>query len=154
MDILQAVASGLAVGAAAGLEASAAQAVKDAYAALRRLVARSLPEAMPSIEHLEQAPESAARRAMVAEDLSRLQMPATEELAAAVRDLLAAVERDAPQAARRVAVDLADLRAGTLELSRIRADAEAVRLRRVQVDGALRISDVDTGPRGGSDPNA
>lgn len=56
MELVQMVGTALALGAAAGLKDTAAQTVKDAYAALRDYLQREVPAVASSIQQLEKDP--------------------------------------------------------------------------------------------------
>ena len=87
MEPISAIAISLALGAGApaGKEVVSAL-VKDAYGKLKELVRSRYPKV--SVDHLEQAPESKARRAGVEEELTAAGAEHDTELAAAARKLI------------------------------------------------------------------
>jgi len=144
MEPISAIALSLALGAGAvaGKEVVSAL-VKDAYAGLKGLIANRYPNV--SIEQLEQAPDSKARRAVVEEDLSAFGAGQDGELAAAARQLIDLVERHAPAAATAVGVDLKDVEAANLRLADIAASGTGVKLEKGKFCGDIDIRGVRAG---------
>jgi hypothetical protein len=150
MEPVTMIATALALGAAAGLKPTAEQAVKDAYAALKALIKSKYPKV--SVGHLEEAPESKARRSVLEEDLTSVQAAADRDVLQRAKDVMEAVQRHAPAAAAAVGVDLDDIRAAAIELEDIVAQGTGVKLRKADVTGAISIKKVRAG--GGTDPNS
>ena len=119
MEPISTIVTALALGAAAGAKDVASQAVKDAYAGLKALIARRYPKV--SVEQLEQLPESKNRRGVVEEDLQAANAAGDAELATAARRLIDLVQQHAPGAAAAIGVDLKDVKAASLRLSDIAA---------------------------------
>jgi hypothetical protein len=150
MEPVTMIATALALGAAAGLKPTAEQAVKDAYAALKALIKSKYPRV--SVGHLEEAPESKARRTVLEEDLTSVQAAADRELLQRAKEMMEAVRQHAPAAAAAVGVDLDDIRAAAIELEDIVAQGTGVKLRKADVAGPISIKKVRSG--GGTDPNS
>ena len=96
MDPLSMVTSAVIMGAAAAVQDTAGQAVKDAYGALKTLIARKFARAGGALDQLEQKPDSQNRQGVLREELEDAGAAADAEVQAAARRLLALLE--APQA--------------------------------------------------------
>lgn len=146
MDPITIIATALATGAAAGLKPTAEQAIRDAYAGLKAFIARKYKEAAPSLDQLEAAPHSKARRGVVEEDLGRTGAVQDTELVRQAQILLNAVLQYAPETARTIGVDLQDIKAGSLKLGNILAQSAGsvtgVTVKGAEVAGELSITDV------------
>jgi hypothetical protein len=116
MEPLTAIVTALALGAAAGLKETAEQIFKDSYAALKALVKRKFPQASPSLDQLEQAPDSKARRAVVEEDLAKLGAASDTEVLQQAKALLDLIEQHAPAMASVIGVDLEEIKGGALRI--------------------------------------
>ncbi len=114
VDPVSLLVNSLAAGAAAGMKPTAARAITDAYAAVKRLVKdRHGVDVAP----LERNPASEAKRQSVAEDLRETKAGHDEELLEAARQLVAAVREHDQAAASVVGVDLSKLES---EMVRVR----------------------------------
>ncbi len=147
MDPITLIVTALAAGAAAGLSDTAACAVKDAYAGLKGLIVRKYAAAADSVASLEAKPASEGRRSAVKEDLEPTAAASDPELLRQAQALLAALQQQAPDAARTFGVDLHDVEAASVKLSDIIAQgpgpATGVAVRGgVKVAGAFEISGV------------
>jgi hypothetical protein len=146
MDPITLIVTALAAGAAAGLTDTVSQAVKDAYAGLKGLIARKYTKAAPSVDQLEAAPESKARRGVVEEDLGKTAAAGDVEVLRQAQALLDAVQKYAPDAARTIGVDLKDVEAGSLKLNDIIVQASGAatgaQLNKVKVAGDFTITGV------------
>ena len=101
MDPLTSLVTALAAGAAAALQSTVEQGVKDAYAALKGLISRKYTRV--NVDVLEQDPTSESRRAVIKEDLAKTAAATDVELLTQAKALLDALQRQAPGA---VGVDL------------------------------------------------
>ncbi len=142
MDPVTAIVAAIALGAAAGAKDVATQAIKDAYAGLKSLIASRYPKV--DVAALEKAPESKARRSVVEEDLQAGAAGGDAELAAAARRLVELVQEHAPAAAA-IGVDFKDIAAVNLRLADIEATGTGVRVERGAFSGDIDISGVRAG---------
>ena len=154
MEPISAIAISFALGAGAIAEKEVVSAlVKDAYAALRDLLKRRYPRV--SVDHLEQAPESKARRAGVEEDLTTANAGQDVEVVTAARNLIEMIQQHAPGAAAAVGVDLNDVSAANLRLADIAAAGTGVKVDHGTFTGDIDIKGVRAGvtpsdqPKGG-----
>jgi len=129
----------LAVGAAAQAQDTA---VRHAYTALRTHLIAHYPTL--DLTPVEKRPESAAKRASLAEDLGETGASADAPLLALAAQLAIAVATHQPQQAEVIAVDLDTVQAELIRLSNIRASGKATRLRRVKAK-RLVIDDAQAG---------
>ena len=132
----------LGAGAIAGKEVVSGV-VKDAYAALKAMIAARYPKA--SVAAVEQAPDSKARQAVLAEDLTKAGAAQDADLAATARALIQAIEQHAPAAAAAIGVDLKDVAAANLRLADIAASGTGVRVERGTFTGDIDIRGVRAG---------
>jgi hypothetical protein len=144
MEPVSAIAASLALGAAAtaGKELVGAV-VKDAYAALKRLI--GVRYSTVAVDQLERAPESKARRAMVEEDLIAAGAGRDAELLAAAQKLAALIEQDAPATAAAIGVELKDIAAVNLRITGVEATGTAVIVERAALAGDIDIHNVKAG---------
>jgi hypothetical protein len=136
--------------AAAGLKESAADAVKEAYGALKRMI---LERHRVDVGDVERKPESEPKRASLKEDLADAGAGDDVELREAAKQLLAEVAKHDPAAARAAGVDLDDvtaefIRIGNVAVSGPGAGVEATA---VHVRGGIVIGDVRVDGRGEPD---
>ena len=139
-DIVMSLALG--AGAIAGKEIVGAL-VKDAYAKLKGLIAARYPAV--SVEHLEKAPQSANRRAVVEEDLTAANAGQDAEVLTAARDLIQAIRQHAPGAAAAIGVELKDVEAVNLRLADIVASGDGVKVQHGRFSGDIDIRGVRAG---------
>jgi hypothetical protein len=152
MDPITIIVTALALGAAAGLQLTAEQAVKDAYAGIKRLIQDKYQQV--SVALLEADPASEARQNVVKEDLAKAKADQDEEVLRQAQALLDVIEKHAPEAAEVVGVDLKDIKGASLTLQNIIAAgsrATGVRAKGVEVSGDIEIKDVQAGNGGASD---
>jgi hypothetical protein len=149
MDPISAIAMSLALGAGAiaGKELVSA-AVKDAYSALKGLLKSRYPKV--SVEHLEQAPASKARRAGVEEELTEVKAEHDSEVLVAARHLLDMIRQHEPAAAVAIGVDIRDVSAASIKLNDIQSSGTGAKIEKATVTGAIDIGNV----RAGIQPNA
>ena len=143
MEPVSAIVTALALGAAAAAKDIGGQAVTDAYAGLKALIARRYPQV--SVEQLERAPDSKNRRAVVEEDLAAAKGAEDTELASMAAKLTELIRQQAPTAASAIGVDLIDIEAASLSLADIAAAGTGVRVEKARFTGAIEISGVRAG---------
>ena len=103
-------------GAAAALEPTTKQAVKDAYDGLKTLIKRKWGDV--GIEQVEQNPKSTARREVLKEDLDKAGAAPDEQVMKQAQEVIRAVKEHAPQAAQAVGISLSELEAaGSVNIS-------------------------------------
>ena len=96
-------------GAAAALEPTTKQAVKDAYEGLKALIKRKWGEV--SIEPVERDPKSVKRRDVLKEDLEKAGAAPDEQMMRQAQELIRAVKEHSPQAAQAAGISLSELEA-------------------------------------------
>lgn len=145
MDPISIVVAALAAGASAGLTETVSNAIKDAYAGLKRLVALKFPTV--DISPVERMPSSEAKRQSLAEDISGVGDDATadEELLAAARRLIQAVRADKPDTASAIGVDLQRLEAESLRVHTVSSTGVGVRVTDSKISGPVDIGNVHAG---------
>jgi hypothetical protein len=140
MDLITVIVTALALGAAS-LQDAAAHAVKDAYIGLKALI----QGAGVSLDQLEAAPNSKARRAVVEEDLARTDIAQNAEVWRKVQDVFQAIQNQAPGAGAAIGVNLEEIRAASLRISDIIATGGGVNVKRAELAGDIDISGVRAG---------
>lgn len=149
------IVAALAAGAAAGLSATAEQAVKDAYAGIKQWLRDRYADI--SLAALERDPTSTNRQGVLAEDLAAAGADNDAELRAKAQELLALLAKSevGREAAAGAGVILRDVEVGKdLTAEEIIASGAGFFAERVKVTGDLTIRGVDAGRGGAPDPNA
>ena len=127
-----------------------ANAVKDAYAGLKRLITDRYKGVDATA--VENKPNSEAKRASLEEDLKDAGAESDAELLAAAKAVIEAVRADNPKAGEPIGVDLERIEAEAIRIHHVQSTGGGVRVRDAKVGGNIDISDVKSGERGSS-PN-
>jgi hypothetical protein len=143
MEPISAIVTALALGAAAAAKEIGGLAVKDAYTALKDLIARRYPKV--SVDILAQAPESKQRRGVVEEDLQAAHAETDTELATLAKKLVVLIQQQAPAIPEAIGIDLKDVEAVNLRLSDIVASGTGVKVEKGRFSGDIAISGVRAG---------
>jgi hypothetical protein len=152
MDPLTSIVTALAAGAAAALQSTVEQVVKDSYAALKGLIQRKY--AQVDVNQIEANPTSKNRRGVVEEELAVAGADQDTEVLQQAQILLEAIQRHAPQVAAAIGVDLKDIEGGSLAIRRVIATGAGVKVEGAKLSGDITIEDVQAGDGGGRLPNA
>lgn len=152
MDPLTSIVTALAAGAAAALQSTVEQVVKDAYAALKGLIQRKYPQVPVAL--IEPQPVSESRRAVVKEDLAKTAAATDAELLTQAKALLDALQHQAPETIGAIGVDLQAIKAASLTIDDIIATGTGVKVTQAEVSGDITIRGVRAGGPGGAPPNA
>jgi hypothetical protein len=140
MDPVDLIAAAAAAGAIAGLKDTAAQAVKDAYEALKgQLQAR-----YPSIDlgPMEVKPESTAKRDSLAEDLADAEAGSDEALLALARALVVVVCHHDREAVNAIGVNLEAVSAAYLNVGEVHSSGSGVVVRNSDFSGGIDIGKI------------
>jgi hypothetical protein len=142
------IVSAIALGAAAALKDVSSQAVRDAYAALKKLIERKYTKV--PLAQLEENPASKGRRAVVEEELTAAGAEHDEELLRHAKAVVEAVQQHAPEAAAAIGVDLEEVRGAALRIADLIASGSGtgVRVRKGEFTGDIDISGVRAGQHG------
>jgi hypothetical protein len=151
MDPLTSLVMALAAGAAAALKPVAGQVIKDSYAGLKALITRKY--AQVHVDQLEANPSSKNRRGVVEEELAAAGADQDAEVLQHAQALLEAIQRQAPEAAAAIGIDLHDIEGAALAIRRVTATGAGVKVERAKLSGDITIEDVRAGGSGGSLPN-
>jgi hypothetical protein len=154
MDPITFIVTAVALGASAGLTATAEEAVKDVYAGLKALIQRKIGGG--SVEAVEKKPDSQAKQASLAEDLQEVGAAEDAELLAQARALVEAVEQSkaGAAAAAAIGVDLKNVKAAALRITDVTATGTGIKVDGGEFSGDIDISKVRAGVSGTADPNA
>jgi hypothetical protein len=152
MDPLASLVTALAAGAAAALQSTVEQVVKDGYAALKGLIQRKYTQV--NLDQLEANPTSKSRRGVVEEDLKAAEADQDAEVLQHAQALLEAIQRQAPQVVAAIGVDLKDVEGASLAIRRVIATGTGVKVEQGKFSGDITIEDVRAGGSGGRLPNA
>jgi hypothetical protein len=151
MDPLTSLVTALAAGAAAALQSTVEQGVKDGYAALKGLIQRKY--ARVNVDQLEANPSSKSRCGVVEEDLKAVGADQDTEVLQQAQALLEAIQRQAPETAAAIGVDLQEIEGAALTIRRVIATGTGVKVEGAKLSGDLTIEDVHAGGHGGRRPN-
>jgi len=143
---LTVITSAIAAGAAASVKDTASAVVKDAYAGLKALIRRKYETV--DLAAVEKKPDSEAKRGSLEEDLAEAGAAGDEELARLAQALVDAVERNAPEAAAAVGVDLEKVKAAFLRVGSVDAEGTGVKVRESEFTGGIDIGSVRAGRPG------
>jgi hypothetical protein len=139
----------LAAGAAAGLKPVAENAVKDAYAGIKRLVQDKYSDV--DIVPLEQKPDSKEKRDSLTKDLVEAGAASDEDLRTQAQELAALIEQHDASAAATVGIDIAKVKTGLMEFGDVETTAgTGVRIRETEAEG-MKFGNVRTGPGTGTE---
>jgi hypothetical protein len=153
MEPITAIVTALALGAASGLKGTAEQLIKDGYTTLKTLITSKFPQARSSVDQLEHAPESKARRAVVEEDLTKEGAGHNAEILQQAKALLDVIAQRAPSTAEIIGVSLTDITGASLRIADVLSSGSGVRVERAKIGGDINIEGVQAGQQGGHHPN-
>jgi hypothetical protein len=148
MDSLTAVVTAIATGATLSLKPVVADAVKEAYLALKRLIATKYPAV--SVALIEADPASKSRQIVLREDLQKANASADTAFISHARALIDAIRLHHPDMARVVGIEVADLTGAALRIDRVVAEGPAatgVSIARAELSGDVEITNVLATPR-------
>jgi hypothetical protein len=135
MDPITSIVMALAAGAAAALKPMAEQAIKDGYAGLKALITRKY--ARVTVDQLEANPSSKNRRGVVEEELAAAGAVTDAEVLQQAQALLEAIQRQAPETAAAIGVDLKDIEGAALAIRRVTAAGTGVKVERGKFSGDI-----------------
>ncbi|MFN8443769.1 MAG: hypothetical protein U0175_23525 [Caldilineaceae bacterium] len=154
MDPITLLTTAIVAGAVAATQETTAQAVKDAYAGLKTLIASRFQNAKTAIDVIEAKPDDAAMK-KTAENL--IQMSGAEkdiEVLSQAQTLLKAVEKFGAEFAPAIGIDMKNVKIGaSLHIEDVIASGTAVKMETVETKEDVIIKGVRAGVKS-SDPNA
>jgi len=133
--ITTAIISALYTGAALGSKEIATQALKDAYAGLKGRIKSHYPGV--SIQQLEKQPTSKARQEVIGEDLEREGASEDTEVVKLARTMVELIQKQAPDVARSIGVDLGELDQADVTFGNVLAGRGATGVKVDKVKGAV-----------------
>lgn len=143
MEPVTILVTAMALGAAAGLKPTMEQAVKDAYAGLKKLIQQRY--ANVDVEQLEKDPTSDTRKKLLEEELSQTQAQHDQEVLQQAKQLLDIIQECAPATAKVIGVDLERIRGASLEVEEIISSHTGVRVSDSEFVGDVSIKKVRAG---------
>jgi isopentenyl diphosphate isomerase/L-lactate dehydrogenase-like FMN-dependent dehydrogenase len=152
MDSLTSLVTALAAGAASAVQSTVEQVVKDSYAALKGLIQRKYTHV--NLHQLEVNPNSNSRRGVVEEDLKAAGAETDAEVLQKAQELLEAIQRQSPETAAAIGIELRDIEGAALAIRRVIATGAGVKVEQAKLSGDITIEDVQAGHQGGPPPNA
>jgi hypothetical protein len=143
--ITTAILTALSAGAALGGKEITTQAIKDAYAGLKGWIQSHYPGV--SVEHLEKQPTSKAQQEVVGKQLEGVGASGDTELLKLAQAIVELIEKQRPEAAATIGVDLGELDQAKVEFGNVLAGrgATGVKVDKVR-GGKLSFKDVTAGP--------
>jgi hypothetical protein len=151
MDPLTSLVTALAAGAAAALQSTVEQVVKDGYAALKGLIQRKY--AQVQVDQLEANPSSKNRRGVIEEDLKAAGADTDAEVLQQAQALLEVIRSSTPEAAAAIGVDLKEIEGASLAIRRVTATGTGVKVEQGKFSSDITIEDVHAGRQGETSPN-
>jgi hypothetical protein len=149
MDPLTSLVTALAAGAA--FKPTVEQAVKDSYATLKALIQRKY--ARVNLDQVEANPGSKNRRGVAEEELADAGADQDGEVLQHAQVLLEAIQRQAPETAAAIGVDLEDLEGAALAIRRVTASGAGVKVAQAKLSGDIMIGDIRAGGSRETRPN-
>ncbi|MGF1508392.1 MAG: hypothetical protein ACFB9M_02695 [Myxococcota bacterium] len=141
MDPVSVIVSAVVAGAAAALESTADNVIKDAYEGLKGLIKKKFSKV--DVEQIETAPESPARKALLQEEVKQVAMAEDAEVVEAAKALLEKLNTSNQEALQKIGLDLQDFEAGgNLRVDRVSAPDVGVRAHKVKVEKDAVFSNV------------
>jgi hypothetical protein len=137
----------LAAGAVAAAKDVASNAVKDAYAGLKRLITASYSKASPFADAVEADPSSTAEQTVLAKQLAQAGADNDQELRKAAEVLLEALQSLQEDARAQALFDFGKLRAMNVVLTNIETDGAVLRGDDVELAGDLRATGISQGQK-------
>jgi hypothetical protein len=153
MEPITAIVTALALGAAAVLKVTTEQLIKDGYTALKTVIKSQFPQASASVDQLEHAPDSKARRAVVEEDLTKEDAGQSAEILQHAKALLDLIAQRAPQTAEIIGVSLTDITGASLRIADVLSSGTGIKVEGADIGGDINIQGVRAGQQGGHHPN-
>lgn len=144
MDLISSIGTAFALGAGAAAKGIGSEVLTSAYAMLKNAVVGSKPEIKDSIELLENDPASAARRALLEEELTKagIEDEAVVQAAQKVLDVVTALDQEAAEV---VGVSINDVRGASLNIAGVIAEGGGVQVSGSDFTGDISIENVRAG---------
>lgn len=143
MDPLAPLVAALLAGAAAGLKTTVADAVKDGYGALKRILGERYKTV--DLATIERDPQKTDARQTLQEQLRNSGAATDPELMSSAKALLDEVSRAEPDLADVIGVDLEGIKAGRVRIDDIVSARSGVRVKDAVARGDFEISRVRAG---------
>jgi type II secretory pathway pseudopilin PulG len=150
VDPVSIAALAVAIGAQEAVKTGVAEAVKDAYAALKRFISERYKGVDPS--PVEKKPDSDSKRGSLAEDLKEAGADSDSDLLALAEAVIKAVRAENPQAGEPIGVNLEEIEAEALRIHNVWSTGGGVNVKGARVSGPIDISDVTSGQKGSTTP--
>ena len=144
------IAGAIAMGAAAGIEPTVEQAVKDAYAGLKKLITDRYADnddVTYAVEGVTRKPEAEKRRAALEEALEEAGAEQDTELAGAAKQVVDAVQAHAPELPESIGMDIGTLKAKMLKVEDVIAGAggTGVHIGSAEIQGTANFKGIGGG---------
>ena len=143
MDPLSALVSALLGGATAGLKTTVADAVKDGYSALKRILGER--HKTVDLAVIERDPQETDARQTLEEQLRNSGAATDSELVVQAKALLEEIRRAEPDLCEGIGVDLEGIKAGRVRIDDIISSGGGVRVKNAVSGGDFVISGVRAG---------
>lgn len=145
--VITTIAAAVALGAAESLKTVAAEAVKESWAALKKMLHDrygSSGDVTDAVDYVAKKPEAAPRRQMLEQALKEAGADKDQELAKSADNLLAAIEQHNPNAAAGIGMDIGTLKAARLDVSNVLAaqSGTGVKIGTAEIAGEAVFSNI------------
>lgn len=139
---MSAIVAAFSLGAAALAKGALSEAGKDAYLALKKALAHVVSSG--DVEKLEENPNSAARKGIVAEELDGAKKADDPELARLAEHLVEAL-KESGSVGSATGISLEDVEAVNVRLKRITSSGTGISIKRSKFEGDIEAEDVSAG---------
>jgi len=146
MDTMATLLAALVAGAAAALQTTAGDAIKDAYSALKGLLAKRFSGV--DVKVIEGDPTAPENRSALERQLRESGASGDADLLARAQTLLDEVARNRPELTKVIGVDLERIKAGTIRIDDIVSSGAGVRVKGAEAGGDFVVSNVRAGGTG------
>jgi hypothetical protein len=143
MEPVTLIVSSLAAACGPALRDTAQTAVRDAYQAVKALIARKYSSV--TLEPLERKPESEAKRTSLAEDLDSAGAGGDSELLALASRLADVVAEHAAGQAAAAGIDIHHVKAEYLRVGHVTSEGTGVSLHDAEFSGGIDVGNVTAG---------
>ncbi len=147
MDPISLIVTALVTGAVAGIKPTAEQAIKDAYEGLKNLIQTRFSGV--DVKPLEKNPESPAKQASIAEDLTSEKVDQDVDVLSSAQELIKLIESHAPETAVAAGITIEQLKSmGSVSIKDLLA-AGAVQIRQIDAQEDIIVSGITAGQTSG-----
>lgn len=141
------IVSAIALGAAAGLQQTTEQVIKDAYNGLKQVIVakyNQYVDLIDAMDFLAKKPQDANRREVLGRELVATGVTNDEDVINRSKDVLAAVDKSGSDIVTAIGMDIGTLKAAALEVDGVQAGRSGigVRIEEAQIENTASFKNV------------